>query len=408
MASSSRARDRLENPPYNCRKLCKPRSLQLAYLAAQVDSQCYHSLPAKIQQKHFSEEERLRFRLAYQRFVLADQRVAGRRRKQSRQISPSLRSQPSQSTFPFSQASTLYLDPSDSSIPGEIMDDSLYNSFRWLDEDANLDLSLDGYHARNVNTIPKLPPRRRPSFRRTMSFNSVQIGRKPSASIRHKRFPSLSRASPAAPPSVNPVSRTSTSRPPSRGHVPRSSTSSIEPSAQYYQDPDARLKLRVFLSSPQKFDEAIQFGFPALENKENQSPEPSPAEIKLEPPEFNGTFLEDDDKSIFEDKDNPDQESEYNATGASESKPALCGGQWLPTSQPGSEFSGNREMTLKMTLTRPDLRTESPTPSPVENKLRDADLAGADGNNPRSESELDDRGPMKKIWRKLWKQKGLN
>lgn len=386
----------------------------MAYLAAQADSQCFYSLPAKIQQKHFSEEERRRFRIAYHRFVLD---AADRHHIPS--LSPrSLRSRPSQSTVPFSQASTLYLDSSDP----RNMDDSLYDSFRWLDEDAELDLSLDGYHAHNVNTMPKLPTRRRPSFRRTMSFNSVNLGRKPSAAVRHGRFPSLSRTSnPMTTSNTNTLTRVSTSRPPSRNDIPRSSTSSIEPSAQYYQDPEARLKLRVYLSSPQKFDEAIRFGFPALENKESShSPEP-PAETKPEPPQFTGTFLDvgdgdgdGDDKSVSGEKDDLEPELASNpnpnpptdsrlSTGIKESpsKPGLCGGQWPPRSSSPQDQSGNREMTLKMTLTRPDLR-DSATPSPVENKLRDADMSAGDGSR-SPELELEGQGPVKKIWRKFWR-----
>lgn len=39
---------------------------------------------------------------------------------------------------------------------------------------------------------------------------------------------------------------------------------SIDAAATYYQDPEARKKLRKYLASPQKFDEAVEFGFPSL------------------------------------------------------------------------------------------------------------------------------------------------
>ena len=42
------------------------------------------------------------------------------------------------------------------------------------------------------------------------------------------------------------------------------STVSIDAAATYYQDPEARMKLRKYLASPQKFDEAVAFGFPSL------------------------------------------------------------------------------------------------------------------------------------------------
>lgn len=390
----------LEKRPYNSRKLCKPRSLQLAYLAAQADSQCFHSLPPKIQQKLFSEQERLRFRQACQHFVFdaADPRVypsAG-----DPQTYPPAHRMSSKLTATFSQASTLYVGPFDKS---ETMDDSLYNSFRWLDEDADLDLTLDGYLAHNANTVPK-PSRRRSSFQKTLSLNAANLGRKSSV-IRHRRLPSLTRTFHALPPS-NTTSRTSTTGPPSRNDVPRSSTSSIGPAAQHYKDPDARLKLRAFLASPQKFDEAIQFGFPTLENKENRSPEQSPAEAEPELLDSRGTFLDDDDdKSASWDRDEPQTPCDCrlsNDNKGSPEKPTLCSSQRPSISQ---ECPGSREMTLKMTLTRPDLRTESSTPSPVENKRRDADAPAGDGGRTQ-ELELDDQGTVRKMWRRLWKQKG--
>lgn len=382
----------LERPPYYSRKLCKPRSLQLAYLAAQADSQCFHSLPAKIQQKLFSEQERLRFLQGCQHFVLdaADP-----------QAYPPLHCRSSQSTVPLSQASTLYVGPFDK---GETMDDSLYNSFRWLDEDAELDLTLDGYHAHNANAVPKLPTRRRSSFQRPLSFNPANFARKSSVT-RHRRLPSLTRTF-HAPPTSNTSSRASTTGPPSRNDVPRSSTSSIEPAAQYYQDPDARWKLRAFLSSPQKFDEAIQFGFPALESKESRSSEQPPAEAELVLQEVRDTFLDDDDdKSPSWDRNEPEQPRDRRLSNDNKGgpvKPTLCTSQRPSMSQ---ECPGSREMTLKMTLTRPDLRTESSTPSPVGSKLGDAEVPAGDGGR-SPELELDDQGTVRKMWRKLWKQKG--
>src|SRR5699024_8789531 len=119
-------------------------------------------------------------------------------------------------------------------------------------------------------------------------------------------------------------------------------------SAQYYQDPEARLKLRVFLASPQKFDEAIEFGFPALE-KENHSPNRSLVEEEQNPVEFTGTFLEDDDASLDGDKDDKDQPSpsrfSKDMEGSSPTSAALCKGQWRPwTPHSGPpQISENRE-----------------------------------------------------------------
>ncbi|RJE26539.1 hypothetical protein PHISCL_01152 [Aspergillus sclerotialis] len=416
-AKSPSRKRRLDKSLLKSHKLCKPRSLQLAYLAAQADSLCFYSLPAKIQQTHFSEEERFYIHQAYHQNVFLhtpDQTLY--RLEKERQTFRSLSSRTSQSTFPTSQTSTLYFDSDGSSDSdedsSENMDDSLYDSFRWLDEDADLDLTLDGYQGPIAGATAKAPPRRRPSFRRTMSFNTVQLGRKPPLAITHRRIPSLSRLSHTSSPLAKTTSRTSISRPPSRQpstrYVPRSSISTIDPSAQYYQDPEARLKLRVFLASPQKFDEAIEYGFPALD-KENQPPKQSPVEEKSKPLEFTGTFLDDDDVSISEDNDNEDQPTHSRLSNElrenSPKSAALCNGQWQPwtPSQSGPRLvSGNREMTLKMTLTRPDLRTESSTPSSVESPQKET---SGDSGPGVSESEVDDEGAMKKMWRRLWKPK---
>lgn len=415
-ANSPSRKRRLDKSLLKSHKLCKPRSLQLAYLAAQADSQCFYSLPAKIQQTHFSEEERFYIHQAYRQkafFHTPDQTFY--RREKERQAFRSLTRRPSQSTFPTSQTSTLYFDSDGSDSdedPSDNMDDSLYDSFRWLDEDADLDLTLDGYQGPLTGATAKAPSRRRPSFRRTMSFNTVQPSRKPPLAITHRRIPSLSRLSHTSSPLAKTTSRTSTPRPPSRQpsthYVPRSSISSIDPSAQYYQDPEARLKLRVFLASPQKFDEAIEYGFPALD-KENQPPKQSTVEEKWKPPEFTGTFLDDDDVSISEDNNDEDWPTPSRLSDElrenSPKSAALCNGQWQPwtTSQTAPRLvSGNREMTLKMTLTRPDLRTESSPPSSVESPQKET---SGDSGPGFSESEVDDQGAMKKMWRRLWKQK---
>lgn len=410
--NSPSRRRRLDKPLHRSHKLCKPRSLRLAFLAAQADSQCFYSLPAKIQQSQFSEEERFLIRQAYRQNIVFGAAHQSLHRPENEPRTPrSLTSQPSQSTF---QASTLYFDSSDSSDSdddsSENMDDSLYDSFRWLDDDAELDLTLDGYQGLGGHTA-RPPPRRRPSFRRTMTFNTVQFGRKAPLAITHRRIPSLSRISQGPSPLTKTTSRTSTSRPPSRQpsthYVSRSSISTIDPSAQYYQDPEARLKLRVYLASPQKFDEAIQFGFPALD-KENRSPKQSPVEEKQKPLEFTGTFLEDDDVSLYGDNDDKDQPNRSRLSkdmeDISPTSAGLCDGQWQPwTPQSGPrQVSGNREMTMKMTLTRPDLRTELSTPSTVGSSWKEN---SGDAGLQASEPDSDDQGTMKKMWRRLWKQK---
>ncbi|KAJ6004053.1 hypothetical protein N7499_000118 [Penicillium canescens] len=412
----------LEKHSPSPKKLRKPGSPQLAYLAAQADSQCFHALPAKIQQRLFSPEEQRRLQKAYRQSLIYDAADVAYRRDLGRPCPsidcPSIDSHPSEASLSVAQTSTAFWD-SDSESGEETdpnMDPTFYDNFRWLDEDGDLDLSLDEYHT-HVADVATRKKSRRPSFRRSLSF-STQLRRKqlePIVPISSRGLPPVSQSQP-----LTPLSNRSESRPGSRHrpfqHGPKSSTSSIDPSAQYYQDPDARLKLRVYLASPQKFDEAIEFGFPSLEqnNKENVAPEQNSPRPTLVNQDF-GTFFEDDDGTMVgspggsvrdalpspasiptpqRDMPRPSMESSLMQRRQS----------WLPGAKGVPQrLPGNREMTLKMTLTRPDLRTDSPTPSQSskEDPLRLAELPPADRTQSIWDSDLDEQGMMKKMWRKL-------
>ncbi|CAG8167717.1 unnamed protein product [Penicillium olsonii] len=399
----------LEKRPSLSRKLRKPGSLQLAYLAAQADSQCFHALPAKIQQKLFSPEERLRLKRAYRSSLIYDaadeayQRDCGRSRPST--------ACPSQTTTFYSQQSPLSTAfYSDSESDDEDMDHTFYDSFRWLDEDGDLDLSLDEYHAHVADAATR--KRACPSFRRSLSF-STQLKRKQLAPI----TPYATRALPRAPSQpLTPLSNTSESRPSSRHrpfHGPKSSTSSIDPSAQYYQDPDARLKLRVYLASPQKFDEAIEFGFPSLDDKENElEPEPiSPRPTLVNSDSDFGTFFEDDDGTMVGSPGSSVRNVPTSPVFRETPRPSVEScmlpprQSWLPSKGVPQRLPGNREMTLKMTLTRPDLRNASPTFSASKEKdqdpLRLAELPPPDRTKLIWDEDLDEQGMVKKMWRRL-------
>ncbi|KAJ5162485.1 hypothetical protein N7492_007877 [Penicillium capsulatum] len=410
----------LEKRTPSPQKLRKQDSLQLAYLVAQADSQCFHTLPTKIQQKLFSPEERRRLRNAYRQSLILDtadeafyRRDSSRRRRSS-----------SDSTLSVAQRSTVFWesDSDSESDPNETdskMDQSLYDSFRWMDEDGDLDLSLDEYHAHVVEAAATKPkPRPRASFRRSLSISQHSSRHRPAASL-PQGFPHSQSVRPFTPI----VNRHSTSqvnsRPASRHqtfhHVPKSSTTSIDPTAQYYQDPDARLKLRVYLASPQKFDEAIEFGFPSLDqNKENMAPEPSPSPQSAES-DCAGTFFEDDDGTMVgspggslkeEPSPPPKSVQSRESTRPSIGSPTLLQRRqsFLPAVKTGPQrLPGNREMTLKMTLTRPDLRTESPTSakSPQEDPLQLAALPPADRRQQIWDSEVEQSGVVRKMWRRI-------
>ena len=402
----------LEKRPSSSRKLRKPGSLQLAYLAAQADSQCFHSLPAKIQQKLFSAEERLRLKRAYRESLIYDAADEAYRRDSGR-TSRSSTAGRSQTTVPFSQQSTAFYSDSESDDEDPNMDQTFYDSFRWLDEDGDLDLSLDEYHAHVADAATKKRSRR-PSFRRSLSF-STQLKRKQLAPITPyapRALPPVSQSQPLAPLS----NRTSESRPSSRHrfqHGSKSSTSSIDPSAQYYQDPDARLKLRVYLASPQKFDEAIEFGFPSLDDDKENAREPtSPKPTLINSNSDFGTFFEDDDGTMIgspggsmKNEPAPSPVLRDPPRPSVESSLLQRRQSWLPGKGVPQRLPGNREMTLKMTLTRPDLRNDSPTSSTPskekEDPLRLAALPPPDRTQSIWDDDLDERGMVKKMWRRL-------
>lgn len=171
---------------------------------------------------------------------------------------------------------------------------------------------------------------------------------------------------------------------------------SIDPSAQYYQDPEARLKLRVYLASPQKFDEAVEFGFPPLFDKENEGgsglARPS-TRTKKAVEDSNRTFFQDDTASTCDDDIAPDATErtghfeKQKETDSYTTRPEMprahteqprrhtlstrrqsesrilqprtvsANGNYANIQPYAKSSAHNRQMTLKMTLTRPDLRT---------------------------------------------------
>ncbi|EPS31912.1 hypothetical protein PDE_06871 [Penicillium oxalicum 114-2] len=421
------------------RKLRKADARHLAYLVAQADSQCFHALPAKVQQQLFSPEERSRLRHAHHASVIldaADEVLYRRPHFRRRESSDSF---PSETTLPVSQVDTVFYDSDSDYESDDSMDPSFYDSFGWFHDEADLDLSLDEYHAHVADAAAKSKTRRRPSFRRSLSFSTHALKQhRASPSMPSRGFPSDQHRSPLRPfsPPGTPLTR-SPSRPGSRHlstfqYAPKTSVSKIDPAAQYYQDPDARLKLRVYLASPQKFDEAIEFGFPALDQeKENVAPDlghdhdhnpNSDHHGDFGPPssptvfgDGAGTFFEDDDGTVVGTPSGSIEERSMsrvsshsrNIPRASVDTPSLLQNRqsFLPNSKSiPRRLPGNREMTLKMTLTRPDLRTESPTPSTrssQEDPLRLAALPPPDRTQMIWDLDEDDHGVVKKMWRRL-------
>jgi len=269
---------------------------------------------------------------------------------------------------------------------------SFYDTFRWLDEEEDLDLRLflDDYHANLRDSVPSPTKQQRPSFRRHLSITKIPFGRNSVSMSRPATKDATSPTSPVHSPAASITHPPSHTRRKSRAlslitpkHAPHDSISSIDPSAAHYQDPEARLKLRVYLASPQKFDEAIEFGFPSADVLSAQTANPKDGTFlhtrqKLSIGSSNmRTFLADDD-----DDDNVSLNSDQISLGdpespktpqAIDSKPATAirPVRVYPVDGPAtkeharhiSEAGGyaqapasSREMTLRMTLTRPDLR----------------------------------------------------
>ncbi|AEO54345.1 hypothetical protein MYCTH_2076293 [Thermothelomyces thermophilus ATCC 42464] len=272
---------------------------------------------------------------------------------------------------------------------------SFFESFRWLDEEEDLDLRLflDDYHANLREGTPTT--KQRPSFRRRISISKIPFGRRNSVSSADP----VTRE--AVAPTKSPPIRSSSSDGPSHArrksralsliapkHVSQPPVAAIDPSAAHYQDPEARLKLRVYLASPQKFDEAVEFGFPSTDVLSAASPfnadggglsgqtKQRVADASLDMQTFLADQDEDEedidnvslysDHASVADPDSPKtpEPLEHRTTGPRHARFAsatLLSGRDIGRKTPEGAFyaqapATSREMTLRMTLTRPDLR----------------------------------------------------
>jgi len=430
-------------PPRNSispRRLRKASRTQSIKSVTSIEASWYLTLPEKIKKKQFTREEQVILAGRLRESVIldaADEAIYKKSRRASKNVS---------NLSPVTDYSPSPDWPSPMSeeqmASGEgTMDQSLYESFRWMDEEQDLDLKLvlDDYHANLEGAvIPAPDSNTRPSFRRTMSISKIPFGRN-----------SLSSLGPRSP-----KFETHHSRQKSKAlsmmvpkHIAHNSVSSIDlPNATHYQDPEARLKLRVYLASPQKFDEAIEFGFPNMDgvtdDKENRPPGiSSDRGAKTHSTETGHSFFlnEIDTISLFEDDtsmvdpDSPltpiDRDITYRSQhgssssymrGSKISNDLSYNGSNKPTvGKPHEAYThamaGSREMTLRMTLTRPDLRADeniiygwqTPSKPPQQEPLTVQDMedrhtrgpfGGIDGWGADEEKE---NGVVKRFWNKV-------
>ncbi|KAL8779183.1 MAG: hypothetical protein Q9213_007069 [Squamulea squamosa] len=354
------------------------------------DAQWFRRLPDKVQQKQFTREEQLAL-TGYRDSLILDaaDEVVLRASRQRNQSVPTIRTVDSFSST--SSVHTLEAEPPvDSAVD---MDESIFDNFRWMYDDDDLDLTLDDYHSHLVSSTEPASTTNapRPSFRRTVSLTGQPQGdiHRPS-SLEHNDCSRHMRPSSPVYPHQREGSRSQANH---CDALPPKTTSSrnIEQTAKHYQDPEARLKLRVYLGSPSKFDEALEFGFPSLESREHL---PLPRRPSLsrtyhteptlqtfydsENPSFlDSTDSDSDEAESLPEMDTPNTPSDatffrnnfrlpHSKPTSSESNPAPFKPIAKPNlkdieppssqRQPNIIARCNREMTLRMTLTRPDLR----------------------------------------------------
>ena len=388
-----------------------------------ADAQWFLRLPEKVQKRHFTQDEQRILAGHCEEIILdATDATLSRLGRQFNRRVPSLRaSSPSVS----STNSSLYFeaeqDPVDSASD---MDDAMLENFRWMDNHDHLDLTLDDYHTHVAETAgPKSPSDRRPSFRRNLSLSAMPL---------HRTSPTSPNETPSTclPTSISGASLEKSHQ----RHISRASTNflpihqnrtSTDPATLHYQDPEARLKVRVYLASLSKFDEAVEFGFPSLSDKPSR---PSLSHRRyVTAPANPETFFDDDSPSLLnaldtsEDEDSsslPDLDPVTPSSTVFQSRHRLPSSKRTSTDctdlqsslkpkirylspQPYSPATnGAREMTLRMTLTRPDLRTYEDKAEEVENDplaLDELPLA----INGRT---IWDPVPREGGWRRMWKR----
>lgn len=379
------------------------RALCRSYATAESDSSWVLNFPDKVNKTELTREEQVSLIRHLRASVILDaanEAISRAGRANDRSLSPTPDIDHSTATLSSRRGS---LDSAASAMaqPGtsgkDSVRESLYDSFRWLDEEDDLDLGLfmDDYHANLRDEVPQTGKNRRPSFRRRLSISKLPFGRSPLSA----NPPGAKDVSPAQSPTQaqHPAtaqrrsSRTLSAVPTGRHVHPEASTQVVDPPATHYQDPEARQKLRVYLASPSKFDEAIQFGFPAGHPQEPPTSDGSRRRSRIKPyddSENMRSFLD-----FGGDEEEGDQSEHDDASSASEldspRTPQISGltpppGHHRPTrvstdplvqsssmrqqtsasSKPTTSDSyvpnptSSREMTLRMTLTRPDLRAD--------------------------------------------------
>ncbi|KAI9681134.1 MAG: hypothetical protein M1817_002416 [Caeruleum heppii] len=356
----------------------------------QADAQWFLSLPDKIRKKQFTLEEQALFGRSCDHVILDAADEAIYKSDRPRTASP-MTSGESASTPPSLEDGD---EPRERDLSN--MDQSTDDAFRWVEEDDELEpqLTFDDYHSHIAGesalaALSMIRHSKRPHTDRPLT--SYAFGGEfylPTKDL------SLATGTPSD--RLLQVSRKSS---PIVGRTPKTTPAVGTSEATHYQDPTARMKLRVYLASPQKFDEAVEFGFPSMENVSKdaapqQEPDLEADEVGLHKPQ---TFFDDDDEiSLSEDVDQASATDTDLPPTPTDVETPFRSPHRLPCLKPGTaEYAdtaklflryghgdsyaqasaGQREMTLRMTLTRPDLRADEKALYGWQEKGQDDPLA---------------------------------
>lgn len=324
----------------------------------------FASLPATIRRKHFTPEEQILFANEGQHIILdaADELLQKQKPAHDSDLFWVSHPHTSQSPEVSPRHSIDNISDSEQVQEKDKMNSQQYlESLNWLDSNNDLDLRLDDYHAAVQETAkrqaaPPPVPSFRNTYRRNMSLSTVSLRRTSISSPLKSasRTPSMY---------FNRLQTPTTPQRPSFHHAPKSSMSAVDARATHYQDPAARMKLRVYLASPDKFDEALHFGYAKVPDRPKTSPG-LPHESKRSIDIDDVPSLAADDASTHSEIDalsdpRTPSESEFRSLQSKKSsvdrvpmKP-----QVIRTDQYAHSTTLDRDMTIHMTLTRPDLRS---------------------------------------------------
>ena len=415
------------------------------------EAQWFQSLPEKVQKNNFTPEEQRVLAKQRNSFLLeaaAEVAQTAHQQAQRKQSEPAVQTSHTSLSSSISSVHTLEERAS------VAMDESILSSFRWMDDEEDLDLTLGTYPKQSLDPKSDINPGRH-SFRRSISLTALTLGDSPSPTASRTTSRTMV-PSPLPIPSQRDLYERNVYRSclanPLPKHYPSASQSTLDQSTKHYQDPEARLKLRVCLGDPSKFDETLEFGFPSLTNTPSESSdrpslsrsrhtEPTPQTFFNDDLE-NSSFLDglSDSESLSE-VETPHTPSDTFTfrnthrlpTSKSSSKPTSTDmerpypskaasaprilkstvehpqqQQYLPYENTLGSTGGNREMTLRMTLTRADLRARESLLYP-NSTLHEQDPLALDhlpigttlGTDAWEQQQAKEEGVVKKFWRRV-------